>query len=177
MPVTVTKKFIPGAVALLVLAAGAGPASAQEAPIPAGTWQFVPEQSEKIDAAVDKAVAHMNFLVRGVARGRLKGANKPIQQIVIDYPGDNVYVLLRADEPPVITPRTGAFVPYTRADGEVVQAKTELGDGLIRQFFDSNDGQKEHVYRLRPDGTMAFEVTVLSERLRAPFEYTWVFQQ
>jgi hypothetical protein len=175
--VTVAKTFLSGAVALVVLAAGAGVASAQQAPIPAGTWQFVPEQSEAIDGAVDKAVAHMNFLVRGVARSRLRGANKPIQRIIIQYPDDNVYVSLRADEPPVITPRTGEFAPYTRADGEVVRVKTELGNGVIRQFFDSDDGQKEHVYRLRPDGTMAFEVKVLSERLRAPFEYTWVFRQ
>jgi hypothetical protein len=177
MPVSVAKKFLPGAVALMVLAGSAGMTAAQQAPIPAGTWQFVPEQSEKIDAAVDKAVAHMNFLVRGIARSRLRGANKPIQRIVIEYPDDNVWISLREDEPPTISPRSGEFVPYTRADGEVVQVKTELADGVIRQFFDSDDGQKEHVYRLQPDGTMAFEVKVLSERLRAPFEYTWVFQR
>lgn len=177
MPVSVANKFLPGAVALVVLAASASIAAAQQAPIPAGTWQFVPEQSEKIDAAVDKAVAHMNFLVRGVARSRLRGANKPIHRIVVQYPDDNVQISLRDDEPPVISPRSGQFVPYTRADGEVVQVKTELRDGVIHQFFDSEDGKKEHVYRLRPDGTMAFEVKVLSEKLRAPFEYTWVFRQ
>jgi hypothetical protein len=175
--VKAAKTFLAGAAALAMLVAGAGVASAQQAPIPAGTWQFVPEQSETIDGAVDRAVAHMNFLVRGVARSRLRGANKPIQRIVVQYPDDNVWVSLRADEPPVISPRDGSFVPYTRADGEVVRVKTEIGDGVIRQFFDSDDGQKEHVYRLRPDGTLAFEVKVLSERLRAPFEYTWVFRR
>lgn len=174
---TIARKWIPGAAALLVLALGAGAVSAQEEPIPAGTWQFVPEESDNINQAVDRAVSHLNFLIRGIARGRLRGANKPIQQIVLDYPDGNVYLLLRADEPPVISPQDGAVVPYTRADGEVVQVKTELVPGVITQFFDSDDGQKEHVYRLRPDGTMAMEVTVLSERLREPFRYTWVFRQ
>jgi hypothetical protein len=44
--VTVTKTFLASALALTVLAWGAGVASAQEAPIPAGTWQFVPEESQ-----------------------------------------------------------------------------------------------------------------------------------
>jgi hypothetical protein len=92
-------------------------------------------------------------------------------------PGNDVYISLREDEPPTVSPRTGEFATYTRADGEVVQVKTELGDGVIRQFFDSDDGQKEHVYRLREDGTLALEVTVLSEKLRAPFRYTWVYRQ
>jgi hypothetical protein len=172
-----TKRFIPGAMAVCVLAVGATGLSAQTEPVPAGTWRFVPEQSESIDRAVDQAVSHMNFLVRGIARNRLRGANKPITQIVVRYPDDNVYLQFRSDEPPTITPRSGDFVPYTRADGEVVQVKTELGQGVIRQFFDSDDGQKEHVLRMRPDGTMAFEVTVFSEKLREPFKYTWVFRR
>jgi hypothetical protein len=81
------------------------------------------------------------------------------------------------DEPPTVSPRTGEAVPYTRADGEVVRVATELGDGRIRQFFDADDGQKELLFRLRPDGTMAMEVTVFSDRLREPFRYTWVFQK
>jgi hypothetical protein len=175
-PVTVTKTFLSGAAALAVLAFGVGPVQAQEAPIPAGTWRFVPEQSEPIDAAVDQAVAHLNFLIRGVARSRLRNANKPVDRIVIQYPDDDVYISLRADEPPTISPKSGEFAPYTRADGEVVRVKTELSDGVITQFFDSDDGQKEHVYRLLPDGAMALEVTVFSERLRAPFQYTWIYR-
>ncbi len=174
---SVARRVVPGAVAVLVLAIGAGGVTAQQEPIPAGTWHFVPEESEEIEQAIDQAVAHMNFIVRRVARGRLRGANRPIDWIEIAYPDENVYILFRADEPPTISPRDGEVVPYTRADGEVVQVNTELGDGVITQFFDSDDGQKEHVYRLRPDGSMALEVTVLSERLREPFTYTWVFRQ
>jgi hypothetical protein len=177
MPVTIAQKLVPGALGLVLLAVGAGGLSAQTAPIPAGTWRFVPEQSEQITAAVDRAVAHMNFLVRGIARSRLRGANRPIERIVVQYPDNDVFISLREEEPPTISPRTGEFASYTRADGEVVQVRTELGDGVITQFFDSDDGQKEHVYRLRSDGTMALEVTVFSERLREPFRYTWVFRQ
>lgn len=173
---TVARSIVSGAMAVMLLAA-AGDLGAQTVPIPAGTWQFVPEQSQQIDEAVSEAVSHMNFLVRGIARSRLRGANRPITRIVIQYPENDVYISLREDEPPVVSPQTGEFATHTRSDGELVQVKTELGDRVIRQFFDSDDGQKEHVYRLRPDGTLALEVTVHSEKLRAPLTYIWVYRQ
>jgi hypothetical protein len=164
-------------VSLLAWGLTAGLAAAQtEEPVPAGTWTFVPEESDRISDAIDQAVAHMNFLVRGVARSRLRGANQPIDRIVIRYPDDQLYVSLHEDAPPVVTPRSGT-APYTRRDGEVVRVTTEFRDGAIRHFFDSDDGDKEHIYRFRPDGTLALEVTVLSERLREPFRYTWVFRR
>jgi hypothetical protein len=175
--VSVARTMVTGAAALVVAAMTASGAAAQTGPIPAGTWRFVPEQSEQIDKAVDQAVAHLNFVIRGIARNRLRNANKPINRVVIQYPDDNVFISFREDEPPTLSPRTGEFVPYTRADGEVVRVQTELGNGTIRQFFDSDDGRKEHLFQLRPDGTMAMQVTVFSERLREPFRYTWVFRR
>jgi hypothetical protein len=171
----VARMMVTGAAALLALTASG--TAAQTGPIPAGTWRFVPEQSQQIDQAVDQAVAHLNFVIRGIARNRLRNANKPISRVIIQYPDTNVFISFREDEPPTISPRTGEFVPYTRSDGEVVRVQTELGEGTIRQFFDSDDGRKEHLYQLRPDGTMAMHVTVFSERLREPFRYTWVFRR
>jgi hypothetical protein len=174
---TLARGFVaPGAV-LFALLLSAGQAPAQAEPIPAGTWRFVPEQSDNIERSIDQAVSHLNFLIRGIARNRLRNANAPVRRLIIQYPDSDVYISFREDEPPTISPRDGAVVPYTRADGEVVRIHTELGDRRIRQFFDSDDGQKEHVFSMRPDGTMAMEVTVFSERLREPFRYTWVFRR
>lgn len=175
-PVTVANRVVSIAASLVLLAAASG-LSAQDGPIPAGTWHFVPEDSDQIEERLGQAVSHMNFLIRGIARNRLRNANRPIQRIDIMYPESDVYIAFRADEPPTISPRSGEFVPYRRSDGEVVQVKTELEDGLITQFFDSDDGQKQHVYRLLPDGRMALEVTVFSEKLREDFTYTWVFER
>ena len=170
------KKSIVGALAALALAA---PAAAQEAPRlgpPAGVYEFVPSESDAIDEKVDRAVAHMNFLIRGIARGRLRGANEPIDRIEIRYPGDTVWVSLRQDEAPVTSPRNGTAVDYRRADGEVLRVRTDLSPDTIDQFFDSDDGDKRMVYRMRADGLLALDVEVLSEKLREPFRYTWVFR-
>lgn len=157
----------------------ATPAVAQaQAPLgpPAGTYEFVPSESESVDEKVDQAVAHMNFLIRGFAARRLRGANQPIERLEISYPGDTVRISLRPGEPPILSPRNGTAVDHHRADGEVVQVRTELGPGMIEQFFDSEDGDKRMVYRMRSDGLLALDVEVLSEKLNEPFLYTWVFR-
>lgn len=145
-------------------------------PIPAGTYVFVPEQSDDIDPMVKQAVHHMFFAIRGIAGGRLRGANKPIDRIILEYPPDSVYLSLREEEPPVISLRNGEYIPYTREDGEVVQVKTALSSGVIDQYFHSNDGDKQMVYELRPDGMLALHVTVFSKKLKEPFNYTWVYR-
>ncbi len=145
-------------------------------PIPAGTYVFVPDESDDIGPMVKEAVHHMFFAIRGIAGKRLRNANKPIDRIIIQYPPDSVYISLRSDEPPVYSLRNGEFMPYTREDGEVVQVKTELSPGVIDQFFHSDDGDKQMLYRLRPDGTLELSVTVISDKLKEPFKYTWVYR-
>ena len=166
--------------AILAALAAAGPtgvtAQTAERPIPAGLYRFVPEQSDEIAGKVDEAVAHMNFLIRGIARGRLKGANQPIDQIDIRYSSDTVWISLRADEPWVVSTLDGEYAPYTRADGEVVQVKADVEPGVIDQYFLSDDGEKQMIYRLRDDGMLELESIVYSEKLRAPFRYTWVYR-
>lgn len=152
------------------------PAYGGDKPIPEGTWVFVEEGSDEIEDAIEEAASHLNILIRRTARRRLRNANAQIERIVISYQGDDVHISLQSDEPTIITPRDGSVVPYTREDGEVVQANTDMKEKRIRQFFDSDDGKKEMIYRLRPDGTMAVESTIFSDRLKEPFKYTWIFR-
>lgn len=171
-------KRIIGAGAAAAACALAAPAAAQgpqEGP-PAGSYEFVPGESDRIEEAIDRAVSHMNFLIRGIARRRLRGANEPIDRIEIRYPGDSVWISLRAGDPPIVSPRDGSFAEYRRADGELLKVRTELSTGVVEQYFASDDGDKRMVYRTRPDGLLALEVEVLSERLKEPFTYTWIFR-
>ncbi|MEJ2502368.1 MAG: DUF1028 domain-containing protein [Gemmatimonadota bacterium] len=152
-------------------------AQGTEDPIPGGLYEFVPEQSEEIDGKIDDAVSHMNFLIRGIASRRLRGANRSIEHIDIRYSGDSVWISLRQDEPWVVSLRNGEYVPYRRADGEVVQVKTDLSPGVIDQYFQSDDGEKQMIYRLREDGLLELESIVYSEKLEEPFRYTWVYRR
>lgn len=162
---------------LLLVAPGLTAQEMAEDPIPDGLYEFVPEGSDDIEGRIDKAVAHMNFLIRGIARGRLRGANEQIERIDIRYQGDSIWISLREDEPWVVSLRNGEYMPYTRADGEVVQVKTDIEPGVIDQYFDSEDGEKQMIYTLRDDGTLALESIIYSEKLKEPFRYTWLYER
>lgn len=170
----VRRLFIP-LVAIMVTSPALSAQRLQD-PIPAGVYQFVPGESEKIEGKVKQAVSHMNFLIRGIAKRRLMGANKPIHRIDLRYQGDSVWISLRENEPWITTVRSGKFGPYTRADGEVVQVKTELSPGVIDQYFRSDDGEKRMLYTLRPDGKVAVQSIIRSDKLEEPLRYTWVFR-
>lgn len=147
-----------------------------ERPIPAGLYNFVPEESEEIESKVREAVDHIFFAIRGIARRRLAGANEPIDRVFIDYAGDTLLVSLRADEPVVESLMNGEAIPYTRADGEVVQVRSEVEPGVVDMFFEAEDGTKEIIYTLRDDGKLALESITFSDKLEEPFRYTWVYE-
>jgi hypothetical protein len=171
----IPRRLLLSLTALLV----AVPVAAQEPedPIPAGLYEFVPEESDRIEDRLDDAVDHMFFAIRGIAKRRLKGANEQIHRIDLRYQGDSVWISLRENEPWVVTLRSGEYVPYTRADGEVVQVKTDLSPGVIDQYFKSDDGEKQMIYTLRDDGMLEVESIIYSEKLEEPFRYTWVFER
>jgi hypothetical protein len=159
------------------LPAGLAAQDQAERPIQQGIYVFVPEQSEEIEGKVKEAVSHMNFLIRGIAGRRLRGANRSIDRIDLRYQGDSIWISLREDEPWVVSLRTGEYIPYTRADGEVVQVKSEVEPGVIDQYFQSDDGEKQMIYRIRDDGLLELESIVYSEKLREPFSYVWVYRR
>jgi hypothetical protein len=169
-------RWITAAALAALLPAGVQAQDAED-PVPAGLYEFVPDQSEQIDDKIREAVSHMNFLIRGIAGRRLRGANRSIDQIDIRYSGDSIWISLREDEPWVVSLRNGEYIPYTRADGEVVQVKSDLSPGVIDQYFQSDDGEKQMIYRLRDDGLLELESIVYSDKLREPFRYTWVYRR
>lgn len=172
---TARRLFIP-LVALLLAAPGLA-AQETDDPIPGGLYEFVPEGSDEIEDRIDSAVENVNFLLRGFYKRRLRAANAPIDRIDLRYQGDSVWVSLREDEPWVVSLRNGEYMPYTRADGEVVQVKTELSPGVIDQYFKSEDGEKQMIYTLRDDGLLEVESIIYSDKLDEPFRYTWLFER
>lgn len=167
--------FVPF-IALAVAAPGLSAQEGSSHPVPAGAYRFVPEKSDEIADRIDQAVSHMNFLIRGIAKRRLHGANRSIDRVVVRYDADSVRISLREDEPWITSPRNGEFVPFTRPDGEVVQVRTQLKPDAINQHFKSDEGEKQMIYRLREDGLLALESIIHSDRLKEPFRYTWVFE-
>jgi len=150
--------------------------AAAEAPGPEGTFILDRAASDDVKAAIDRAAGEFNFLLRPFARSRLTKANPVPQKVRISYSPSEVSVQLDA-APPVIAPRDGRKATWKRDDGALFDLAARTEGGALHQTFKGDDGERTNVYRLRPDGKLAMEVTLSSPRLDKPLTYTLVFRR
>lgn len=157
--------------ALAMIAASVAPAAAQT-PALQGTFVYVADGSDDVNKAIDQAISKMNFVVRSVARGRLRKTNVPYERLAISHSTDRVSIA--ADRRPAIqTPANGTPVKWTREDGEVFDVSTEWENGALEQTFGAPDGKRVNTFTLSPDGnTLTMKVTVSSPRLPKPLTYS-----
>jgi hypothetical protein len=148
--------------------------AATEAPGLEGTFTLDRAASDDVKAAVERSAGEFNFLLRPFARSRLTKANPVPRKVRIAYTASEVSVQLDA-APPVVAPRDGHRVTWTRDDGARFELSARSEGGALRQSFEGDDGERTNVYRLRPDGKLAMEVTLTSPRLDKPLTYTLVF--
>jgi hypothetical protein len=75
----------------------------------------------------------------------------------------------------IVTRATGSATRSTREDGEVLDVSTTWENDALRQSFVADDGRRDNVFTLSPDGkTLRMTVTAQSGRLSQPLRYTLV---
>ncbi|MFL5383279.1 MAG: hypothetical protein ACJ8GN_12230 [Longimicrobiaceae bacterium] len=167
-------------VALLALASARG--LAQEGPRFNGAWTLDPERSDDIDAKINASIAGMNVLVRQVARPRLRSANVAYPRLIFSF-DENVSVVMPG-YPSVSSPANGQPVFWHRRTGRpctemrrsCVVVTTTWEDRALVQTFRSEDGQRQNVFTVSPDGTtLTMVATMTSPRLPAPLVYRLVY--
>ncbi|HEU4558087.1 MAG TPA: hypothetical protein VFS20_09565 [Longimicrobium sp.] len=169
------RRFTPVLLALALLALFSTAARAQSRLD--GSWTRNRQQSDNVNAAIDAAIKPMNFLVRAVARGRLRTANVAYERLVITSTEDTVNVTYH-ERAPVITPANGTVVKWWREDGQDFDVSTEWENGRLIQTFRAPDGRRVNVYSVSADGrTLTMDVTLTSPRLSAPLRYKLVFDR
>ncbi|HEX2190142.1 MAG TPA: hypothetical protein VHG51_14640 [Longimicrobiaceae bacterium] len=160
----------------LALVAPAGSA-AQAAASLNGTFTYNAQASDNVNAAIDDAVARMNFVMRPVARGRLRKTNQPYQRVQISHNPQQVSVTMDG-RPAIVTPANGTPMDWTREDGEKLKVSTEWENSALEQTFKAEDGQRVNSYTVSPDGrTLTMNVTVTSPRLPKPLTYKLVYNR
>ena len=137
-----------------------------------------PAQSDApIKAAIEAGIAKMNFVVRSVARGRLKDVNSPYKRVQIEETSDAIQVTFDARKP-VRTPLDGSTIKWTREDGQVFDASAVLKDGQLIQTFKNDEGQRMNTFSLAADGkTLTLAVELTSPQLPAPVKYQLTFER
>lgn len=153
---------------------GATSVSAQ-APEIAGSFSYAPDLSDNIDKAINAGIQDMLFVIRPIARSRLRKTNVPDKALVFKQTIDTV-IFTDDSGKPVSTPNNGAGVDYV-FDGETMKLSTLAKDGKIVQTYDAKDGKRVNTYRMRPDGHLAMDVVITSPQLPAPIQYTLVYRR
>ncbi|MBW3628142.1 MAG: hypothetical protein KY464_02480 [Gemmatimonadetes bacterium] len=159
------------AIALLAIAAASPtPARAQSQPMD-GSYTFAAEGSDDQKQVIDAAVAKMNFVIRPLARRRLRNANPPYRGLRITSTANEITTIPDSGVP-VTSPSDGTPVLWTRETGEKMHVSTEWQAGTLEQTFRADDGQRVNRFSLSPDGgVLTMHVTVTSPRLPRPLTY------
>ncbi len=147
--------------------------------IPKGAevYVLVPDSSDNIPKAIDHVVSHMNFIVRGIARGRLTKINPMPHQVRVDLETDTVSVAFDAGNP-VVTPLNGDTVAWRNPlTGETNHAHVAVAGDTVRQTIVAPDGERENALIFSDDGShVRLRVTVTSHKLPRPLTYELLFR-
>jgi len=170
------------AAALLLLGLAALPALGQDADGPPeeafnGTWRYAGSAqhgTQIIHRAVDRCVEPMNFIVRGIAAGRLRDKNQLVQRIEVNVGGGNARIVFDGNR----TYRTGlgAWRSHTFG-GDSIRVQIRESRGSLVQLFRSDSGSRRNVYRMMPNGQMRLEVTVQAESLERDMNYRLLYRR
>jgi hypothetical protein len=141
-----------------------------------GAFENQNQSSDGIDAAIETAVANMNFIKRPIARSRLKKTNEPYRKIVITQKADVISVAFD-DRKPVQTPADGRPIKWTRDDGEVFDVSVAVTDEGLVQTFKAEDGQRVNTFSANDAGQMTMEARLTSPQLTTPVIYTLLYHR
>jgi hypothetical protein len=162
-------------------AAASDTAHAMAAGVPSAgsyTYTLAPDSSDDIKAAINTTVSPMNFIVRGIARGRLTKVNPLPHTLRLRLAADTVSVAFDNGDP-VVTPSDGAVVSwYNALAKETDKAHVAIAGDTVRQTISASDGDRENAISFADSGArLHLRVTVTSHRLPKPLVYQLLFRR
>jgi hypothetical protein len=141
-------------------------------------YELVADGSDDIRSAIDVSVAHMNFIIRPIARRRLAKANRPADHLEFEVQSDTLAVTF-GEMNPILTPLNGDSTPWKRGGThEWYQVRTVLAGDTVRQIIKTDDGQRENDFEFLDDGArVALHVILTADRLPIPLQYTLFYRR
>lgn len=121
------------------------------------------------NAAIDKVVDEMNFLVRGIARGRLKDANPVDRRITIRQRGDRLTTSFDGRSYSARLGGPGRVVEGIT--GDELRLTFRVHEDRLVQRFDGGDKGRQNVFELDDEGHLRLSVTVWADRLPSNVRY------
>jgi hypothetical protein len=142
-----------------------------------GVYAIDVARSDSIDAAIERAIAEMNFVVRPIARGRLAKTNPRYERIALSRNDATVSVQFDARKP-IEMPADGRAVSWVREDGEKFEVSAQWSAAQLIMHFKAEDGERVNTFVLEPDGSsLKLSVKLSSPRLPAPLTYVLAYRR
>lgn len=142
-----------------------------------GTYVLLPEQSADIAAAIETAIANMNFIKRPIARSRLKKTNTAYQRIHLARAAAD-YEITYDNRQPIRMPASGTAVKWTREDGEVFDVSAVRQGQHLVQTYKAEDGTRVNTFRWDEGAQRLYlDVMVTSGQLPQPVKYTLAYRR
>lgn len=139
------------------------------------TYTVVPAESDDINAAIDRAVEHMMFIARPIARHRLRVNNPLPRRLELDIRPDTI-VILRGAEPRAALPRDGSAVAWRSLGGDQCQISASLVGDTLSERIVAHGGESAARYVLLDGGQrIRQDVRITSSHLPQPVVYTVTF--
>jgi hypothetical protein len=127
--------------------------------------------------AIERTVADVNFLIRGIARGRLTDRNQPYARITFRFPPGFIEVLAEG-RPLFRSPDNGAAATWRGPDGAEYRITQRVDGDTIVQEVGNADGTRRNVFRISPDGhVLTMSARVSSSRLPSALQYALTYRR
>jgi hypothetical protein len=165
-------KKSPWLIAVIVALLTQNSAAAQA---PVGIWVAVDPSGGAINTAIANAAHDFNFIVRSIAKKRLRAANPIPRTLSISESGGSIEVVLNGNLR--VRAKPGSTITWRGPDNDPVKVTTVLEGDALTQTFVADDGTKRNRYRVRSDGQLQLDVHVTSSKLKRPLDYTQLFRK
>jgi hypothetical protein len=142
-------------------------------------YVYAPDSGQipRIEQAIDKGVAHMFVLARGIARGRLERTNKLPRTLQLVITPDSVGTQLDADRP-MSLPRSGTIVRWDDGMGDECRAREFVVADTLTQLCAADRGSSVTRYVLENNGQyLQRTVHITSPSLSASIDYAVRFRR
>ena len=131
-----------------------------------------------VEDAIERAAKQFNFLVRGLARSRLKETNPVYGLIALDYRSPPV---LRMSSGKATLELSGTHLeafPFLTPNGESVTVDQTIEESRIHRVFHTKTGQRAVTYELDESQThLKLSVSVSSQYMKEDLTYELLYEQ
>jgi hypothetical protein len=167
------------AVALLFLVSAPALATPPERPEAfAGSYRYAGGTAEidALSAAIETVVQKMNFLIRGIARRRLKAGNQPSAELRLAITRETITVI-RPGQPTLSAPANGTPITWHH-DGDDFEVIHGADGERLYQSFKGPKSFSRNDFVLSADGqTLTVYTHIVSKHLPIPLDFHTTYRR